>query len=276
MLKMITGHALVHAAAVLAAYLGLISTLIPCHSCKEESDASAHSTPLDSGVTSSNLHLSGLEHRKSGEGTEAVETPSFKELQLALTKVCVSESGFQVRTNDCSLIYHVLRGRSVTGQVTMGIMRAYARKTFDEKREDSRRWILNLNHRFEEPEGWSENVTIPWSVRRAGFIEVYNHAGQLLRTRPKNTPCDVKVSHWGARGFRRELHLIRGWKLVECGRTNNDFWLVPGRQPPEEELEDEVALDSSQDQDFEYMIDDPETMGDLEPPPEDDHVEDLP
>jgi len=276
MIKMITGHALVHAAAVLAAYLGLISTLIPCHSCNESSDASTHSSPLDSGITGSDLSLSGLTQRKSGEGDEAVETPDFKELQLALTKVCVSESGFQVRTNDCTLIYHVLRGRSVTGQVTMGIMRAYAKKTFDESREDSRRWILNLNHEFEEPGGWSENVTIPWRVRRSGFIEVYNHAGNLLRERPKNTPCGVKVSHWGARGFRKELHLSRGWRLVECGRTNNDFWLVPSRQSAEEEPEEEAELQSDDDNSFEYTLEDTEAISNVDTLSVDDHNEVLP
>ncbi len=159
---------------------------------------------------------------------------SAKQLQLALAKVCVSESGFQVRTNDCTLIYHVLRGRSTTGELTMGIMRAYAKKTFDERRQDSRRWILHLNHTFEEPREWSETVTIPWSVRRSGFIDVYTQAGELVRTRPNTTPCGAKVSHWGARGFRRELHLNQGWQLVRCGTTHNDFWYVPSRKRSEE------------------------------------------
>ena len=158
-----------------------------------------------------------------------------KQLQLALAKICVSESGFQVRSNDCTLIYHVLRRRSSTGEVTMGIMKAYARKTFDENRQDPRRWILHLNHTFEEPMGWAEHVTVPWSTRRDGFAEVYSHAGMLLRTRPETTPCGAKVSHWGARGFRRELHLSQGWKLVRCGNTHNDFWYVPTRRDIEEQ-----------------------------------------
>lgn len=171
-------------------------------------------------------------------------THASKQLQLALAKICVSESGFQVRSNDCTLIYHVLRRRSSTGEVTMGIMRAYAKKTFDEKRKDSRRWITHLNHTFTEPHGWVENVTIPWANRRDGYEEVYTHAGMLLRTRPSTAPCGVKVSHWGARGFRRELHLKQGWELVRCGNTHNDFWYVPNRRDSEElqvESDQEVA-----------------------------------
>ena len=170
-------------------------------------------------------------------------TSASKQLQLALAKICVSESGFQVRSNDCTLIYHVLRRRSSTGEVTMGIMRAYAKKTFDENRSDSRRWITHLNHDLSEPRGWAESVTVPWSRRQDGFAEVYNHAGMLLRTRPTETPCGAKVSHWGARGFRRELHLSQGWELVRCGNTHNDFWYVPNRRDIEEqaELAQEVA-----------------------------------
>lgn len=163
-----------------------------------------------------------------------IDLPGLRRLQLALARVCVSEAGFQTRSNDCTLIYHVLRGRSRTGELTMGIMRAYAGMVFNENRTDSRRWILHLNHAFEEPREWSETVTIPWSARRAGFIDVYHHAGMLVRTRPASTPCGVRVSHWGARGFRRELHLRQGWRLVRCGNTHNDFWYVPSRRDSSE------------------------------------------
>lgn len=153
-----------------------------------------------------------------------------RQLQLALAKVCVAEAGFQVRSNDCTLIYHVLRTRSVTGELTLSIMRAYAKRTFNERRRDSRRWIVNLNHELTEPRGWAENVTVPWSARQEGYESVYNHAGSLVRTRPTEAPCGVKVSHWAARGFRQELHLRQGWKLVRCGNTHNNFWYVPSRQ----------------------------------------------
>lgn len=219
-----------------------VSIVAIFNGCLQE-NYGAHSTPNDSGVSSS--YTSNPDFCSDSSGQEAELETVDQDLQLSLAKICVSESGFQVRTNDCTLIYHVLRGRSVTGELTMGIMRAYARNVFNENRKDSRRWITNLNSRFEEPIGWAENVTIPWSLRREGFIDVYRHVGELLRTRPTETPCGVKVSHWGARGFRRELHLSRGWRLVECGKTNNDFWVVPSRQNSEEieqEITEEIEL----------------------------------
>jgi len=152
--------------------------------------------------------------------------PPSRRIQLSLARICVSESGFQVRTNDCTLIYHALRARSRTGEITMGIMRAYSGRTFDADRTDNHRWIPHLNHNFTEPRGWRETVTIPWSARRRGFEAVYEHVGELLRTRPEN-PCNMRVDHWGARGFRRNLHLSNGWRLVECGETLNDFWSLP-------------------------------------------------
>lgn len=181
---------------------------------------------------------------QDGSADGGIHSAASRQLQLALAKICVSESGFQVRSNDCTLIYHVLRGRSTTGELTMGIMRAYAKKTFDDNRRDSRRWILHLNHSFDEPREWSETVTVPWSARRSGFMDVYHHAGMLVHTRPRATPCGSKVSHWGARGFRRELHLSQGWRLVRCGNTHNDFWYVPNRRDIEESRtasEQEVA-----------------------------------
>lgn len=152
--------------------------------------------------------------------------PTMRRLQLALARICVSEAGFQIRTNDCTMIYHALRTRSSTGEITMGIMRAYAPLSFNPNRTDSHRWVAHLRSDFREPEGWSETVSIPWSAKREAFISVYNHAGFLLRTTPEN-PCGVRIDHWGARGFRRELLLDNGWQIVECGETLNDFWSMP-------------------------------------------------
>jgi hypothetical protein len=148
------------------------------------------------------------------------------EIQLALARICVSEAGFQTSTDDCTFIYHALRNRSRNGEITLEIMRAYARGTFNTERTDSRRWIPHLRADFQEPYGWRETVDLPWSARRNGFISVYNHVGRLLRS-PRRAPCDRRIDHWGARGFRRELHLSNGWHLLECGNTLNDFWSLP-------------------------------------------------
>lgn len=158
------------------------------------------------------------------------ELPHINRLQLALTRICISEAGFQTRTNDCLMIYHALRTRSNTGEITMGIMRAYAPMSFDLNRTDSRSWIAHLRADGREPHGWRDNTALPWSTRRAGFMEVYRYTGMLLRTRPEN-PCDIRIDHWGARYFRRNLLLRRGWTPIVCGETLNQFWSMPVRRP---------------------------------------------
>lgn len=152
--------------------------------------------------------------------------PVDRTIHLALTRVCISEAGFQTITNDCTLMYHALRNRSSTGEVTLGILRAYSTKTFNKNRTDSRRWIAHLNHAARRPEGWQENISVPWSSRRQGYIEVYNHVYNLLHTRPES-PCNIPIDHWGARGFRRRRLLNLGWTIVQCGETLNDFWSLP-------------------------------------------------
>ena len=154
--------------------------------------------------------------------------PVFRRMQLALAKICVSEAGFQTRTNDCMLIYQALKTRSSTGEITMGIMRAYSGQTFDRSstRTDSRRWIPFLNHEFSKPHGWSETIVVPWSARSRAFEQVYEYAGNLIRTRPEN-PCGARIDHWGSKSYQRQRLLHDGWTIVECGETLNAFWTMP-------------------------------------------------
>jgi hypothetical protein len=157
------------------------------------------------------------------------ELPRNNRLQLALTRICISEAGFQIRTNDCLMIYHALRTRSNTGEITMGIMRAYAPQSFNLNRDDSRSWIAHLRADGREPRGWRENTSLPWSTRRTGFMEVFRYVGELLRTRPEN-PCGIQIDHWGARYFRRGTLIRRGWTPIVCGETLNQFWSLPPRR----------------------------------------------
>jgi len=150
-------------------------------------------------------------------------------LQLALARICVSEAGFQVRTNDCLLIYHVLRNRSRSRQVTIGIMRAYSPQSFNLERRDNHRWVSHLRADGRQPRGWDETVTIPWSSRREGWMEVYRYAGMLLESNPGN-PCDMRVDHWGAPYYRRRMHIRNGWTPIVCGETRNQFWSLPDRR----------------------------------------------
>jgi hypothetical protein len=160
--------------------------------------------------------------------------PGMRNLQLALARICVSEAGFQTRTDDCVMIYHALRNRSSTGQLTIGIMRAYAPLSFNTERTDNHRWVAHLNERFTEPQGWSEVVPFSWGAKRNDWIRVYNLAGEIIRRNPV-PPCELRVDHWGAPGFRRQMHLRNGWTLLECGDTLNDFWSLPVRVQAETE-----------------------------------------
>lgn len=161
--------------------------------------------------------------------SEGVNT-ELRMMQLALARICVSEAGFQIRTRDCEFIYHALRNRSRTGELNLGIMRAYAPKSFNRRRTDSHRWIAHLTHRFDQPKFWQETTTIPWSRRVAGYRQVYEFAGRLVQTRP-SSPCGVRIDHWAAQHFRRRRLLRSGWRIVECGETLNTFWTLPDRRP---------------------------------------------
>jgi len=153
--------------------------------------------------------------------------PRGRQLRIALARVCVSESGFQIATNDCRLIFEALRTRG-GGRLSVWIMKAYAKKAFDRNRTDPRKWIPFLNDRFFEPRHWTETVVVPWSSRRQAFISVYNYASHLISTNPQPL-CGVRIDHWGARGFKRRQHLREGWTLVRCGETRDDFWTMPDR-----------------------------------------------
>jgi len=182
-------------------------------------------------LTHVETNMSVYEEQDNEEERE-VNIPGMRNLQLALARICVSEAGFQTRTDDCVMIYHALKNRSRTGQLTIGIMRAYAPLSFNTERTDSHRWVAHLNERFTEPQGWSEVVPFSWSAKRDDWIRVYNLAGEIIRNNPAS-PCDLQVDHWGARGFRREMLLDNGWTLLECGDTLNDFWSLPVREEAE-------------------------------------------
>ena len=188
--------------------------------------------PVDAGDagTDGNSHVSDADVDASppdADTEQLSEVTVDRNLQLALARICVSEAGFQLRTRDCEFIYHVLRTRSRSNELNMGTMRSYCTKSFNRHRTDRHRWVPHLTHTFSQPVGWGESTSIPWSRRRQSFQEVYEFAGQIIHERPDN-PCDSRLDHWGARGFRQR-HLLRsGWTIVDCGETLNTFWSLPG------------------------------------------------
>jgi len=192
-------------------------------------------------MTHVETNMSVYEEPQEETEEREVNLPGLRNMQLALARICVSEAGFQTRTDDCLMIYHALRNRSRTGELTIGIMRAYAPLSFNTNRTDNHRWVAHLNERFTEPEGWSEVVGFSWSAKRDDWIRVYNLAGEIIRNGPES-PCELSVDHWGAPGFRRELLLRRGWTLLECGDTLNDFWSLPIREEEVEVTDNELDL----------------------------------
>jgi hypothetical protein len=151
--------------------------------------------------------------------------------QLALARICVSEAGFQVKTNDCAAIYRVLKGRKNGGPL-LRIMRRYSTNAFDRSRTDRRRWVAWLNSPGHKPKGWPQRTKRdtphpPWSSFRPLWFDVYEHAGAILRGEVES-PCDKPPDHWGGR-FGIDLRRARaaGWEEVDCGNTLNAFWRVP-------------------------------------------------
>ncbi len=152
-----------------------------------------------------------------------------------LTNICISEAGFQTRTADCALIVEVLRNRSSTGTVTMGIMRNYSTKVFNRSRTDHRRWIPWMTPTRVRPRGFPSNLT--WNpTYRQRYWGVRRHVHRILTGQVMTR---YSPDHWGARSLRRQ-RLRDGWQLIVRGRphdpnrphlpheTYNDFWMLPG------------------------------------------------
>jgi hypothetical protein len=161
--------------------------------------------------------------------------------QLALTRIIISETGFQLNRSyttheeEGPAIAAVLRGRSSVGRVTMGIMREYSPKSFNKERTDSRRWISFLWARRVRPQNFPRNLS--WSVHYPRFMEVYRLSGRILRGETEEVQCIhveedgtevyVKPDHWGAPvGWLQRMRTRQGWSIVDCGNTVNDFWIT--------------------------------------------------
>jgi hypothetical protein len=217
-----------HRMAVGWTVVGLLFTL----GCQNNEHFTVSGPTVDKSEAVCYLEIETIDSSYSSVVPEWIPTREFRELQLALARILVSEAGFQLRTLDGLLIYETLRHRSMTGEVTMDMMRRYSTRTFDRNRTDSRRWIPYLNPEGTRPRGWTDEITIPWSARRADWLRVYQYAGYLLR-HPQRFPCTMRVHHWGSRGFRYWRHIHAGWIPVNCGEeTANTFWHVPSRNNP--------------------------------------------
>jgi hypothetical protein len=165
--------------------------------------------------------------------------------QLALTRIIISETGFQLDQTDeeyidqrqeARLIAQALRNRSSVGRVTMGIMRQYSPKSFNKERTDNRRWIAHLWTRRARPAHFPANLW--WYGHRQRLLEIYEYVGWILgpdhveahmcMARTADGFEEVIPDHWGApvRWLRR-MRRRQGWTLLICiPDTKNDFWIM--------------------------------------------------
>lgn len=147
--------------------------------------------------------------------------------QLALARVCVSEVGWDP-TPECAAIHQVLEDRAQRMGMTYGAaVCAYSSRTCDRDRTDARRWISHLTARGARPDGWPS--TASWARHRPRWLELHEHAGEVLRGRVASS-CDGEVHHWGMPGgIDLERALSAGWTRVDCPGARNAFWRVSSR-----------------------------------------------
>jgi hypothetical protein len=173
--------------------------------------------------------LLGMAALAAGVGALVVPTAGATERahpppQLALAQICASEASVQTESDDCAAIAEVLRRRSHTLSFTKVALR-YSTRVFHRGRQDGRRWLAHLSPSGAQPEGWPE--ALPWSKWRGRWLELYEHAGRILRG-DVQSPCSTPPDHWG--GPMDDWRAIKaGWNRVDCGRTVNNFWSVPRR-----------------------------------------------
>lgn len=170
---------------------------------------------------------------------EAAPHGSWSGDVLAVARVCVNEAGFNLETNDCAAIFHVIKYHADRRGISLSDMaRRYSSSVFNLDRPH-RTWVPNLRGDLRRPRGW--NPSWDWDghgkkrwMDRLSEVESLS-AGQL------ENPCPYEVFHWGSPGHpvdaaRIKRGVDRGfWHPVDCGPTLNVF-LAPGREKREERV----------------------------------------
>lgn len=152
-------------------------------------------------------------------------------IQLAITQLCISEAGFNLKSNDCLLIYKVLKDRSQRvfndSSINMRMIRAYSGNALNKNRRGIRSWIPFLNHNAEQPTRWPRR-TLSWSLYREQYKQIYNFVGKILTNEELiSYPCQFPVHHWAKRQWADHRNRRLGWRYSSCPNTLNQFWTVP-------------------------------------------------
>ena len=168
--------------------------------------------------------------RAYGQGAEVSRME-----HLLLTRICVSEDGFDDVDDDCAAIHEVLRSVARRHGLSLAsAMRAYSSRATGAlpPRTARQTWVASLSLDCREPHGWSAlnamrrgagQRAVSWSRARAPCLRRVEHTHELLRT--GRIVCDEPPDHWGGR-MDRPRALRAGWREVECGETDNEFWAM--------------------------------------------------
>jgi len=146
---------------------------------------------------------------------------------LELSRVAVSESGFDSE-DDHRAILEVLRdvGRRMGRASVAEAARRYSRRATGVLPPLNLRqaWIAELDLEGREPSFWPPNGP-PWAAYRGRWLALVERSRRLLRA--KGGPV-CGAHHWGDERDAERARRYR-WIEVDCGKTQNRFFRVPGR-----------------------------------------------
>lgn len=166
--------------------------------------------------------------------------------QLALARICWHE-GERSTEQGCAAIHAVIERVARAGRTSYVVAaERYSGRVFDVNRRDEAAYVPHLQPehgrpRSEAPTGWPTQIYrrrggqvvviqhAPWSAFRERWASVYEMAGRVIRGELTHA-CEVPPEHWGCPDCGdRERAEERGWTRINCGETNNDFWIIPRR-----------------------------------------------
>lgn len=116
------------------------------------------------------------------------------------------------------------------------MLATYAPRRIFPSPEDARqRWIAELQLDGRRPPSWpralGDRQYPGWRSygcpRWLAAVDAAREVWDYYRGRPIGVgPCDEAPDHWGGR-MDDPRAIQSGWRRVSCGRTRNNFWIVP-------------------------------------------------
>jgi hypothetical protein len=165
---------------------------------------------------------------------------------LLLARIAYGETGTPRRANDDprtsvwdephAFLAVIDRRRGAMSRAEM--FAAYSpRRIFPHPDDQRQRWVAELQLDGLRPPSWPAwrgarwHHYPPW--RQYGcprWLATVDAIQRLMRSVPANVgagPCTETPDHWGGGPGVDDQAERRGWRLVDCGRTRNRFWVVP-------------------------------------------------